>query len=256
MQEISHTKPTTPSGSRPLVPWAVAASTLAVVLLMIGFGNHLHFGIFQKPYSLDATAEMTVDIIDAPIVANLESKPDVRAQIGRVNVLDKRNNLEQQPNNAAALSAEAQAEETVEDNKPVEDWTKWELPKAAKARLGKGDINAMQFSPDGTQLAVGSSIGVWLYDAKTGKEISLFPGACQSLAFSLDGRFIANGGGNLVGGSGRYHGEEVQLWEVSTGKRVPLANSPSPASALLFSEDGKTLISLGGLGRYNWRLKY
>ena len=54
----------------------------------------------------------------------------------------------------------------------VEDYTKWELPTETKARLGKGGINAMQFSPDGTQLAVGSNIGVWLYDVETGKELS------------------------------------------------------------------------------------
>ncbi len=241
MQEISRIKPATPSGSKPLVPWAIAASTLAVMLLMLGFGNSKYLQMFQKPYSLDATAEMTVDIIDAP-VANLESKPDVRSQIESANVQNKTNNSEQQPNDTTAAIAEAQADEITEDS------TKWRLPIAAKARLGKGGINVMQFSPDGTLLAVGGNIGVWLYDAKTGKEISLFPGACQSLAFSPDGRFLANGGGGNVGGSGRYHGKEVQLWEVSTGKRVPFAKSPSAASALLFSEDGKTLISLGDWG--------
>ena len=30
----------------------------------------------------------------------------------------------------------------------------------------------MQFSPDGSKLAVGSDIGVWLYDVKTGKEVT------------------------------------------------------------------------------------
>ncbi len=238
MQNISQTKPATPSGSKPLVPWVVAASTLVVVLLMLGFGNSKYLTLFQQPYSLDATTEMTVEIVDAPIVANLESKPDARAQIESANAQSKINNPKQQPNDVSAAVADAQADEI------VEHYTKWELPKAAKARLGKGGINTMQFSPDGTLLAVGSSIGVWLYDAKTGKELSMLPGACQSFAFSPDGRFLANGGG----GSGRNHGEEVQLWEVSTGKQVTLAKSPPPASALLFSEDGKTIISLGDWG--------
>ncbi len=241
MQEISQTKPAAPSGGKPIVPWIITASTVAVVLLVLGFGSN-YLGIFQKPYNLDATAEMTVDIVDTPIVANLESKPDVRTQIESANAHSKINNPEQQPNDSPAAVAEAQG------NEIAEDYTKWELPKAAKARLGKGGINVMQFSPDGRQLAVGSTIGVWLYDAKTGKEISLFPGACRSLAFSPDGRFLANGGGGDIGGSGRYHGEEVQLWEVSTGKRVPLAKSPPPASALLFFEDSKTLFSLGDWG--------
>ena len=238
MQEISRIKPTTPSSSKPFIPWAVAASTLAVVLLMLGFGNHQYLTRFQKPYSFDSSAEMEVEIIDTPIVANLESKQDLQNQVGSANVKDKNNNFEQ-PNNTPGVNAE------IQDDEIAEDWTKWELPKAAKARLGKGGIRAMQFSPDGTLLAIGSTIGVWLYDAKTGKELSLFPGACQSLAFSPDGQFLANGGSGGVGGSGKYHGEEVQLWEVSTGKRMTLAKSPPSASAVRFSEDSKTLIILG-----------
>ena len=241
MQEISRTKPATPVGSKPLVPWAIAASTLVVVLLMLGFGNHQYLARFQQPYSLDATTEMSIEIVDAPIVANLESKPNVRTQIGNVDALDKRDNPEQQPNDAPAAIAEAQADEI------AEDWTKWELPKAAKARLGKGGINAMQFSPDGTQLAVGSNIGVWLYDAKTGEEISMFPGACQSLAFSPDGRFLASGGDKL-GIGGRFRGKRLQLWEVATGRKVALTGLLYPASELRFSKDGKTLISLGNSG--------
>ncbi len=235
MRKISQTKPIAPSGSKPFVPWAIAASTLVVVLLMLGFGNHQYLARFQKPYSFDASAEMKVDIIDAPIVANLESKPNVRTQIGSVNALEKRNNPEQQPDDAAAAVAEAQADEI------AEDWTKWELPKAAKARLGKGGINVMQFSPDGTLLAVGGSIGVWLYDVKTGKEVSMFPGRCQSLSFSPDGRFLANGGG-------RDSGKELQLWEVDTGRKVLLTDALSSASVVRFSEDGKVLTSVDHWG--------
>ena len=43
------------------------------------------------------------------------------------------------------------------------------LPEGALARLGKGSIGrgdrALAWSPDGTRLAVASSIGIWLYDA-------------------------------------------------------------------------------------------
>ena len=40
MREISRLKPvTSPSGSKPLVPWAIGVSTLAVVFLMLGIGN-------------------------------------------------------------------------------------------------------------------------------------------------------------------------------------------------------------------------
>ena len=84
MREISRMKPTAPSSGKPLVPWAIAVSTLAVVFLMLGVGNQ-YFSRFQKPYSFDATSEMTVELIEAPIVLNLESEPDVRTQLGNVN---------------------------------------------------------------------------------------------------------------------------------------------------------------------------
>lgn len=129
--------------------------------------------------------------------------------------------------------ADAQTDET------LKDYSQSALPKEAKARLGKGGINALRFSPDGTQLAVGGDIGVWLYNVKTGKEISLFPGVCQSLALSPDGRFLASGGG-------KFWESESQLWETASGRKVPLADAKRPASALQFSEDSKTLISLAG----------
>ena len=169
MREVSRIKPDVPFSSKPLVPWTFAASTLVVVLLMLGFGNRQYLTRFQKPYSFDATAEMTIEIVDTPIVANLELKPDVRTQIGRANAVGKRHIPEQQPNNAPATTAEAQTEET------VKDWTQWELPEKAKARLGNGRVNGIKFTPDSTHLAVGTSIGVWLYNANTGEETALIP---------------------------------------------------------------------------------
>ncbi len=235
MQEIARLKPVAPSGSKPLVPWVLAASTLAVVFLMLGVGNQ-YLSRFQQPYSFDAASEMTVELIEAPIVRNLESEPDVRTQLGNVNTQSKSDTTNQQPNDVSALVAEAQSEETDTDH------SQWHLPKAAKARLGKGGINAIQFSPDGSQLAVGTNIGVWLYNAETGKEEFLFAGMCQSLAFSSDGRFLANSGG-------MFRGQELQLWEMATERRVPLIGPSFAGPVLQFSEDSKTLVSLGNFGQ-------
>ena len=81
MREISHTKPAAPSNGKPLVPWAIGVSALVVVFLMLGVGTQ-YLSRFQKPYSFDAASEMTVELIEAPVVLNLESEPDVRTQLG------------------------------------------------------------------------------------------------------------------------------------------------------------------------------
>jgi len=232
--EISRLKQAAPSGGKPLVPWAIATATLVVVFLMLGIGTQ-YLSRFQKPYSFNAVSEMTVELIEAPVVLNLESKPDVRTQFGNANTPSKNAPSNQRPNEVSALVAEAQADDT------VKDYSQWELPKEAKARFGKGGINAIQFSPDGAQLAVGTNIGVWLYDVETGEEKSLFMGGCRALAFSPDGRFLANGGG--------YSDvQKTELWEIATGQEVLLADSFDTASVLRFSSDGKTLLSVSGSG--------
>ncbi|RKU23370.1 hypothetical protein C6499_18615 [Candidatus Poribacteria bacterium] len=238
MREIARIKPIAPSGGKPFVPWAIAVSAIAVVFLMLGVGNQ-YFARFQRPYSFDAMSEMTVDIIEAPFVLNLASKPEVRMQLGNTDVSDKNNVSNRQSDDASALVADAQTEES------VKNYQKWALPKAAKARLGKGSIRAIQFSPDGTQLAVSSNIGVWLYDVQTGKEISLFTGICGTVVFSPDGRFLAHGGGDFYSsyGTSRW-ANDVELWEIATGRKVQLSNAPPAAAALRFSDDGKVLISL------------
>ena len=111
MQEISRLKPVTPSGSKPLVPWAIAASAVTIVLLMLGIGNQ-YLSRFQKPYSFDTVSETTVDIIETPVVLDLKSKPDVRTQLGSSTAPSKNDGVGQQPDAILFAAAQAEGEDT------------------------------------------------------------------------------------------------------------------------------------------------
>ena len=102
MREVARLKPATSSGSKPFVPWAIAASSAILIVLMLGIGSQ-HLLRFQKPYSLDAQAEMAVELVDTPIVQNLNAKSDVRAQLGSPDAPGKNNGAGQQTDDAASL---------------------------------------------------------------------------------------------------------------------------------------------------------
>ena len=99
MQEISRIEPVIPAGGKPLVPWVIAASTLVLVVMVLGVSNQ-YLTRFQQPYNLDATSEMTVELIDTPIVLNLASKPDVRNQLGKSTIPNRGSGLATNANQA------------------------------------------------------------------------------------------------------------------------------------------------------------
>ena len=98
----------------------------------------------------------------------------------------------------------------------------------------------IKFSPDNTQLAVATTIGVWLYDAQTGAEIALLKErrlghrTANTLAFTPDGKTLASG-------LWLYSGP-IQLWDITTGEKSATLNGEIGAiKALTFSGDGSLL---------------
>ena len=119
------------------------------------------------------------------------------------------------------------------------EYTRWELPVGAKTRLGKGSINDIKFSPDGTRFAVATTIGVWMYDAQTGTEISLLKGdrqAIKSFAFSTDGHMLT--GANSEGKISRWNPDTGELRAIFTNEKI------SSLYSVVFSEDGTKLASI------------
>lgn len=97
----------------------------------------------------------------------------------------------------------------------AQDFTKWNLPEGANARLGKGRINEITFSPDGTKFAVATTFAVWIYSAENGKELALLNGhkaGVESIVFTPDGKSLmsADSSGTTL------------LWNVSTGEHITI----------------------------------
>ena len=125
----------------------------------------------------------------------------------------------------------------------AQDSPQWHLPEGTKARLGKGAINEIAYSPDSTKLAAATAIGVWLYDVQTGKELQLLatePVAVQNIAFSPDSTKLVSSG----------IGAPISLWNVESGRLLrtfPVESSRSNYG-VAYSPDGKIIASHGEIG--------
>ena len=107
ISEIAHIKPTSPSASKPWIPWGLSFASTLLVILILGFGTRA-LSRFQQPYNLDATSEMTIELVEAPALLALERKQDLRNQHGRTAVAGLGNGV--LPTNAAGFLAAAQAD--------------------------------------------------------------------------------------------------------------------------------------------------
>ena len=112
----------------------------------------------------------------------------------------------------------------------------WSLPLGAIGRFGKGKVGPVTFSPDGNTLAVGSSIGTWLYDVATSRELALLTGHTDdviSVVFSPDGAKLVSVG-DWVDGT-------AKLWDIPTGKNLATFTDTEPIRIAALSPDGTSL---------------
>ena len=122
----------------------------------------------------------------------------------------------------------------------AQDSPQWHLPEGAIARLGKGPVHAVAYSPDGRYLAVGGGLGIWIYDVPTGAEVALLrePRGSEhrsnvnSIAFSPDETMIVGGG------------DITRVWDIATGT-ITSTIPGDDISSVAYSPDGNTIATVG-----------
>ena len=90
-----------------------------------------------------------------------------------------------------------------------DDVTTWALPEGAIARLGQGEVGTIAFSPDGYYLAVGTAVGLWLYEVETMSPIALWATerGVFGATFSPNGKWIATSDWDSL----------IKVWDVQQG---------------------------------------
>ena len=142
MREVSHLTPFPTPVSKPIAPLALSAASAVLIFLFIGVGTQ-YLSRFQKPYSLDATAEPTVEIIDAVFVYDSPAKPAVRSQAGSSVRPGNNPGAGQKPDTSLFTTVPV---DTPEVSTPKPQWTQTKGPEGGGVQnlfaAANGDIYA------------------------------------------------------------------------------------------------------------------
>ena len=119
----------------------------------------------------------------------------------------------------------------------AQDGSELDLSKRAIERFGKGWVRDIEFSPNGSQFAVATTTGIWIYDSHTGKQINQFEkhmGGANAISYSQNGQLLAAAHQDLT----------IRLWEPNNKnqkKPIPaLRGHKGEIYAVTFSSDGNS----------------
>ena len=142
MRQIADTAPTSSPASKPFLPWAAVGAAAILIASLLGASDQ-YLTRFQKPYSFEARSEPTIEIVDAPIILDIATKPAVRNQIGRDTTLGKTSRPGTQVSNVTSTSVTSENAAKFS----TAQWAQGNGPPAGPVR----DIFA---TPEGTVYAV------------------------------------------------------------------------------------------------------
>ncbi|MEZ4646747.1 MAG: protein kinase [Chloroflexota bacterium] len=101
-------------------------------------------------------------------------------------------------------------------------------------RLGRGTVDSIAASPDGSLVAVGGSLGVWLYDSETLETVGLLQGhedTVWDLAWSPDGTRLASASWDWT----------IRVWDVAAQTELFALRGDDQYINVAWSADGSTL---------------
>jgi WD40 repeat protein/serine/threonine protein kinase len=135
---------------------------------------------------------------------------------------------------AVAISPNGERIASGNSDKTVKLWEAATGKELMTLRGHTGPVVDVSFDPDGKRIAsVGSNVRVW--DAETGAELMTLPVTYgRAVAFSPNGERIVSG-----------DEQGIKIWDAATGEELKSLSNVKEVSSVLFTPDGKRVVSAG-----------
>ena len=250
MRQVADMTPTPAPASKPFLPWMALGTAAVLVALLLGASNR-YLTRFQKPYSFEARSEPRIEIVDAPIILDIATKPALRNRVGRDTTPGKTSRVGTQVSNVTSVSVALE--------NAVKQWMPRTDMPTARFLFGTCVVDGKVFAIGGEVDKFGDTAiaTVEMYDPKTDtwERKADMPTARSGVStLVVDGKIYAIGGGKgkkYQVGAGWVHSGKllptIEMYDSVTDTWIRKADMPVPrCSNSTCIVDGKIYI-IGGV---------